>query len=377
MKTEPVHVVRVRGNFKQDVDVTFDSPYVQISGRNGTGKTAIINTVELALTGAVSDVAGRGGVRNAKMLEVFRCATSEHQDLFAEVWLSDDTYARWVLKDGKIQWKRPDKPWVSLFTEIEETLFYAKTLAGGFDRAIRWLYENFIDAERLLAVDPPEAEPETVDRFVAFARQYVSVGRVDRLVAIVDAAKNAAAAHKKTADGLAKAAEVLLTHAPSASGRQVLEAQRDDAQAQQAECHAVYEYGHEWMARCVRAHKNAIEREINQNAPDSAQVSLYVTDADFWISLKDADGTDVHRATAPSGAQTVAVVAAIATAASTRRDVQSLLVVPDRWYDAYVLRDLLSLLERANANVFLQVVRGLRGRIRANWNHQDLSPGFD
>ena len=376
MQSEQVYVTRVRGNFKQDIDVTITSPYVLISGKNGAGKTTIINTVELALTGAVSDIAGRGEIRNAKMLDAFRCVTSPHDELFAEVWLSDDTYARWTLKDGKIQWKRPDTPWASLFSDVEEALFSAKTLSGGFERAIRWLYDNFIDGDRLLAVDPPEAPVETVDRFVAFARQFADVARVERLTAIADAAKSSAAAHKKEADGLARAVAVLHAHAPKAEGVGVLEAQRDVARTEQLICAAVQEYANEWMARCVRFHREALEQEINRNALAMAQVSLYVEADTFWVALKDAEGADTQRTTAPSGAQTVAAIAAIATAASARRNVETLLVVPDRWYDAQVLRELFTLLGHAHGNVYLQVVRGLRGRPRTNWDHHDLSPGF-
>jgi hypothetical protein len=61
MQTPGVYVTHVESNLKGGVSADL-SPFTLIVGRNGARKTAIVASVELALTGVVSDVIGRASV---------------------------------------------------------------------------------------------------------------------------------------------------------------------------------------------------------------------------------------------------------------------------------------------------------------------------
>ena len=49
----------LRSNVKGNIEVTFDSPYVLVTGANGSGKSAIVHSIELACFGQVRDASGR------------------------------------------------------------------------------------------------------------------------------------------------------------------------------------------------------------------------------------------------------------------------------------------------------------------------------
>ena len=68
-----------------------------ILGPNGGHKSAIVQAVELALTGAIDDIAGRMGVRDARSL----LRASSEADLTATAFLDDDTRARFFVEQGE------------------------------------------------------------------------------------------------------------------------------------------------------------------------------------------------------------------------------------------------------------------------------------
>jgi hypothetical protein len=77
-----------------------------IIGPNGGHKSAIVQAVELALTGAIDDIAGRMGVRDARAL----LSASSGPTLTATAFLEDDTRARFFVErdeDGKT--KKPQR----------------------------------------------------------------------------------------------------------------------------------------------------------------------------------------------------------------------------------------------------------------------------
>ena len=92
-----MHVVQVATNWKA-ASVEGDSftlgQRVLLSGPNGSGKSRIIEALELALTGAVSNYAGRASVKDPKML--WRSAPQGAKALFIEVTMSDGRLIRWV-----------------------------------------------------------------------------------------------------------------------------------------------------------------------------------------------------------------------------------------------------------------------------------------
>ena len=74
------YVVFAESNIKGGVSAAL-GPKTLIVGPNGTGKSAVANTVELALTGRVSDILGRRDV--AKEIELQALAPSRKGELLA------------------------------------------------------------------------------------------------------------------------------------------------------------------------------------------------------------------------------------------------------------------------------------------------------
>lgn len=77
-----MHIVNVKTNAKVGADVTI-GPKTLIVGRNGSGKSTVINAIELALTSRVSDVAGRTDI--AREADVMSLAPAGEKTLFAQV----------------------------------------------------------------------------------------------------------------------------------------------------------------------------------------------------------------------------------------------------------------------------------------------------
>jgi hypothetical protein len=90
-KSKPVTVVRVTSNLKGGVDATL-KPRHFLTGPVGSGKSAVVNAVELALTGTVSDVRGRA--RLTQQLDLLALAPTG-ENLWAEVELSNGQTARY------------------------------------------------------------------------------------------------------------------------------------------------------------------------------------------------------------------------------------------------------------------------------------------
>lgn len=97
--TNKPHVSKVVSNLKSPCDSAWSTTLSEktlIIGGNGSGKTAIVQALELALTGAADDVVGRSGVKDVATLK----AMSPGAPLSAEVILSNGQTASFSL-DGK------------------------------------------------------------------------------------------------------------------------------------------------------------------------------------------------------------------------------------------------------------------------------------
>ena len=92
-------IVRLKSNLKsQTGEWSVDlGQHTLIIGPNGGHKSSIVQAVELALTGAVDDIAGRTGVRDARSL----LSASSGPTLTATVFLDDDTRARFFVEQGE------------------------------------------------------------------------------------------------------------------------------------------------------------------------------------------------------------------------------------------------------------------------------------
>lgn len=96
-----VYITDIQTNIKFPGSICLSglSKNLFISGPNGSGKTALINAVELALTGEARDIGGRD---KAKASTILTGLLHPHEDsLFAVVKLSNGKTASWVMERGK------------------------------------------------------------------------------------------------------------------------------------------------------------------------------------------------------------------------------------------------------------------------------------
>lgn len=100
-----IYIERVEGTLKQGVYATL-GPKTVIYGPNGAGKTSIIQAMELATCGHVSDVEGREQVKASHAIGRLFPAD---EDLFVEAVLSDGTKFRWSMERNREDgYKRPE-----------------------------------------------------------------------------------------------------------------------------------------------------------------------------------------------------------------------------------------------------------------------------
>lgn len=98
------YVRAARSPLKRGVDVTL-GPKTLLLGRNGAGKTAVMQTIKLALTGSADDHEGRDGVKDTVALSrLFKRGV----DLTAEVELNDGAVCTWAVKAKKVGFSRPE-----------------------------------------------------------------------------------------------------------------------------------------------------------------------------------------------------------------------------------------------------------------------------
>lgn len=99
-----LYIAKVEGTLKQGVYATL-GPKTVIYGPNGAGKSSVIQAMELATCGHVSDVEGREQVKAAQA--VGRLFPVD-EELFVEAQLSDGTKFRWSMERNADGFKRPE-----------------------------------------------------------------------------------------------------------------------------------------------------------------------------------------------------------------------------------------------------------------------------
>lgn len=148
-------VVKVRTNIKsQDGSVYEESltPRVMLLGPRGSGKTALLHAIELALTGRVTDLMGRSDAASATMLAAL---APPHQEIIAEVTLSTGEVVRYAGSE-----KHAPYPQSLLLREVEEHL-------TSDTKARSWLLRTF--GEGVTEAHVREAIPAALrERFSAY-----------------------------------------------------------------------------------------------------------------------------------------------------------------------------------------------------------------
>ena len=101
-KLTPIYVNRVDSNIKDPNGDTYSIklyPKTLLLGSNTSHKSAVLQSVELALTGAADDVVGRNNVKDPKLLSTL--TNAEELSAKAAIFGGDDDVASYTLPQGK------------------------------------------------------------------------------------------------------------------------------------------------------------------------------------------------------------------------------------------------------------------------------------
>ena len=189
----PLYVTHARGNLKGGVDSPLGYRTL-IVGPNGSGKSAIQNTVELALTGRVSDIAGRTDASDTSIVGLM---APEGEPLQGSATLSDNRVLGYVATRKGDGWTRPttegDRPSIAFPVQAVR-----ENLTGSADKARRFLLANIgatVSREDVLRMLPAELR----SAYGAVADTKTGT-EVDRLLAVLETAKSRVRTAKQEAE---------------------------------------------------------------------------------------------------------------------------------------------------------------------------------
>lgn len=165
-----LYVERVVSSLKKGCDVTL-GPRTVIVGPNGAGKSTIVQSIELAANGWVSDMEGRSRVKlHTALARLF----PEDVRRFSSVVLSDGTKLEWQLEDGGKPgtFKKPDhNPSVVVRWPFQDL---SDVLKGDANTVAAWLEQQVIGElkeSELISALPPAVRDITRD-FVKKQRKF-------------------------------------------------------------------------------------------------------------------------------------------------------------------------------------------------------------
>ncbi len=150
-----IYAKRVRSSLKGGVDVEL-GPKTVLCGRNGAGKTAVLQALKLGTRGYVDDQEGKDGVSTtAAIARLF----PEGSELKAEVEMSDGTSFTWSSKPQGKGYTKPKATGKERPYKVDFPFHTVKALLSGDEKKIRaWLEQqtgsNFT-VEDLMAMLPP------------------------------------------------------------------------------------------------------------------------------------------------------------------------------------------------------------------------------
>lgn len=202
------HVAEVSTNLKAQAEVKL-GPKTIIIGPSGTGKSTIVNAIEVAGTGRASDVAGRSTL--ALDAELWTLAPPGAVAAFARVTLSDETRAEWLLTEGKAA-KRAGPQIAFPLRDVHDNL------VGSAEKARKWLLGKIaatLPWESALAMIPEPLHARAIT---------LAGGTVLGLPAALDAASRSGRDAKKRAAALRASATDAAAGAPPPPTAEAIEA---------------------------------------------------------------------------------------------------------------------------------------------------------
>jgi len=182
-------IKHVESNLKGGVDADLGEKTL-IVAPNGSGKSAVVNAIELALGGSASDIVGRAEVKRESDL----LALVDGDSLYAEATLHDGDVAKWETKRTKKGVKKATHncPVVASFPVRE----VRSALGGSAETARKWLLSRVADE---VGRDDVTAwfTPEVTEMYGWIARGVGGDSEIDVLLGVLTKAARRAREKKK------------------------------------------------------------------------------------------------------------------------------------------------------------------------------------
>lgn len=415
-----VYITDIQTNIKFPGSICLSglSKNLFIHGPNGSGKTALINALELALTGEARDIGGRDKARSAKILEGL--LHPNENSLFAVVKLSDGRTASWVMErgkrpkhqplDGEVHMLLPDILGALKGSKAVTARFLVKHFGRDWDygdwpgkHSLGGVMVNVTDDGvlpahlQLLAMEESARKSQLAHAAearalkLALERLGVMSGKAAEhadKAAIVQAIVNllnfqvknnlnkcgvcASEVDVKALGGrLAQATAQLDRLGGGGVSDRVaaLQESYEDALQQSEDCKAIAKACMEQMYTLVEANKIRISAQITEALPNDFPfyVGLRVTGTSILIGFYDPQEEFLRSHV--SGAELVALCVALGGAVAETLPPADLIVLttPDRGVDLNYLRRLLNMMKAIPAVTVIQSPFQPRGRPPASW----------
>jgi len=423
-----VYITDIQTNIKFPGSVCLSglSDNIFISGPNGSGKTAIINAVELALTGEARDLGGRDKAKAASILKGL--LHPDENSLFAVVKLSNGKSASWVMERGKRPKHEPIGGSVHfLLPEILGALKGSKAVVARF--LVRYFgrdwdcgdVDAFMVGPEVLVTSDAELPPhlsllKTEEAARKAQLAHAAEGRalkvalerlgvtsekgaqhadkaliVQSIITLLDfQVQNnlgkcgvcASDVDMKTLGGRSAQAQAQLGKLggpPSSDRIAILRSAYNDALQQSEDCKAIAKACMEKMFNLVEENKHRICLQITESLPlEYAQhVGLEVTPSNILFGLFDPK--DEFLRNHVSGAELVTLCMAIggAVARALPPDDLVVLTTPDRAIDLIYLRRILNMMKDIPAVTIIQNPFQPRGRPPSCWTRIVLGDAIE
>ena len=142
-----MHISKVKGNVKKGCEVEI-GPKTLVVGHNGAGKSTIVNTVELALTSRVGDVAGRVDI--AREADVMSLATNGATVLSATVEFDNGDTATYVTEGSTAKAKKAvaSRPVATAHDEVLPIRTLREAVLGSAQTARKYLMSKVSTATK-------------------------------------------------------------------------------------------------------------------------------------------------------------------------------------------------------------------------------------
>lgn len=177
------YVKMVSSTLKKGCDVEL-GPRTVLVGPNGAGKSTVVQSIELAANGWVSDMEGRSRVKlHTALARLFPEGTAR----YSKIELSDGSVCSWELEDGPKpgSYKKPEhNPPVNLRWPVQDLM---EVLRGDVSTVASWLEEQVVGdmkEAQLLSALPPAVRD--------IAREFIKKSRKADFMALAKEAKNEA-----------------------------------------------------------------------------------------------------------------------------------------------------------------------------------------